>query len=117
MGKTCKISIFYPKLKDLNLHFRQLTMFHIFIQHLAGSNQALGMSVLKSHGAITNSNWYWVGISALIGFIILFALLGSLALAYLKRKPTTCHCNKLLTTTSPILFNFKEYYLVKIILT
>uniref|UniRef100_A0A803MQ74 ABC transporter domain-containing protein n=1 Tax=Chenopodium quinoa TaxID=63459 RepID=A0A803MQ74_CHEQI len=52
--------------------------------HLPGSNIGLGVSVLQFRGAETDPQWYWIGVSALIGFIILFALLANLALAYLK---------------------------------
>ncbi|KAL2929376.1 ABC transporter G family member 38 [Bienertia sinuspersici] len=52
--------------------------------HVQGSNEGLGMSVLKSRDAITDPNWFWVAIFALIGFILLFAMIANLALAYLK---------------------------------
>ncbi|KAJ8442352.1 hypothetical protein Cgig2_018608 [Carnegiea gigantea] len=52
--------------------------------HAPGSNETLGIMILKSHGTITNPHQYWVGILALVGFTLLFALFANLALAYLK---------------------------------
>ncbi|XP_056693043.1 pleiotropic drug resistance protein 1 isoform X2 [Spinacia oleracea] len=52
--------------------------------HLPGTNKELGLSVLESRGATTDPHWYWIGVAALIGFILFYALLANLALAYLK---------------------------------
>lgn len=65
----------------------------IIIQHLPGTNKELGLSVLESRGATTDPHWYWIGVAALIGFILFYALLANLALAYLKRKPNMCLIN------------------------
>ncbi|XP_057537682.1 ABC transporter G family member 39-like [Amaranthus tricolor] len=65
--------------------------------HLLDSNETKGVSILKFHGVTPNPNSYLVGIIALIGFIILFALLANLALAYLKpfgQSPSTAFITK-----------------------
>ncbi|XP_030464607.2 ABC transporter G family member 35-like isoform X2 [Syzygium oleosum] len=47
------------------------------------SNTTTGLAVLKNYG-LSNENWYWIGASALIGFIILLNVLYTLALTYLN---------------------------------
>ncbi|KAF9617026.1 hypothetical protein IFM89_033096 [Coptis chinensis] len=48
------------------------------------SNVTLGVEVLKSRGIFTSSYWYWIGAGALVGYIVLFNGLFTLALAYLN---------------------------------
>ncbi|GAB4850125.1 transcription factor [Ancistrocladus abbreviatus] len=48
------------------------------------TNESIGITILKSQGYFSHANWYWLGIGALIGFIIIFNILYTLALAYLK---------------------------------
>ncbi|KAE8728222.1 Pleiotropic drug resistance protein 3 [Hibiscus syriacus] len=52
---------------------------------LPGSNESLGITVLKSRGFFQDPQWYWFGVGGLLGFTILFNSLYTLALAYLKR--------------------------------
>jgi ABC-type multidrug transport system ATPase subunit len=42
----------------------------------------LGVTILKSRGIHTAGYWYWVGIGALIGYMILFNILVTFALGY-----------------------------------
>ncbi|PQQ20294.1 pleiotropic drug resistance protein 1-like isoform X1 [Prunus yedoensis var. nudiflora] len=49
----------------------------------ANSTEALGVLVLKSRGIFPEARWYWIGVAALIGFILLFNILFHLALQYL----------------------------------
>lgn len=56
------------------------------VQVLPGTKEPLGVSILKSRGIIPEAKWYWIGVGALIGYVILFNILVSLGLAYLKRK-------------------------------
>ncbi|XP_020424974.1 pleiotropic drug resistance protein 1 [Prunus persica] len=49
----------------------------------ANSTEALGVLVLKSRGIFPEARWYWIGVAALIGFILLFNILFNLALQYL----------------------------------
>ncbi|THU63614.1 hypothetical protein C4D60_Mb01t17680 [Musa balbisiana] len=54
-------------------------------QHiLQNSNDPLGVSVLKSRGVFPEAKWYWIGFGALIGYILLFNALFTVALTYLK---------------------------------
>ncbi|KAK8664212.1 hypothetical protein V6N13_084010 [Hibiscus sabdariffa] len=53
-------------------------------QVLPGSNESLGIAVLKSRGFFQDPNWYWFGVGGLLGFIVLFNFFYTLALAYLK---------------------------------
>jgi len=48
------------------------------------SNETLGVQSLKSRGIFPEAKWYWIGLAALIGFVMLFNCLFTLALAYLK---------------------------------
>ncbi|GMI78069.1 pleiotropic drug resistance 12, ATP-binding cassette G40, PLEIOTROPIC DRUG RESISTANCE 12 [Hibiscus trionum] len=51
---------------------------------LPGSNESLGIQVLKSRGFFHDPKWYWIGVWGLLGFILLFNIFYTLALAYLK---------------------------------
>eukprot|EP00250_Pteridium_aquilinum_P022353 c25359_g2_i2 orf=102-4673(+) len=44
----------------------------------------LGKAILVSRGLFDTSNWYWIGVGALCGYIILFNILYILALTYLN---------------------------------
>lgn len=46
----------------------------------------LGVAVLNNFNIFVNKNWYWIGVGALVGFILLFNVLFTLALMYLNRK-------------------------------
>ncbi|KAL4625244.1 hypothetical protein ACB092_05G011200 [Castanea dentata] len=48
------------------------------------TTEALGISVLKSRGFFTQAYWYWIGIGALVGFLLVFNIIFTLALAYLN---------------------------------
>jgi hypothetical protein len=56
------------------------------LQVLQGSNRILGIDVLKSRGMFTEAKWYWIGVGALLGYVIVFNILFTLALSYLKRN-------------------------------
>ncbi|CAM0876435.1 unnamed protein product [Alopecurus aequalis] len=51
---------------------------------LQGSNTILGVDVLKSRGFFTEAKWYWIGAGALLGYVIVFNILFTIALSYLK---------------------------------
>ncbi|XP_015083661.1 pleiotropic drug resistance protein 1-like [Solanum pennellii] len=44
----------------------------------------LGVSFLKSRGIFPEARWYWIGAGALIGYVLLFNFLFTVALAYLN---------------------------------
>ncbi|KAL6344933.1 hypothetical protein AAG906_006696 [Vitis piasezkii] len=50
----------------------------------ANSTESLGVLVLKARGAFTEPHWYWLGVGALIGYVLLFNFLFTLALSYLN---------------------------------
>lgn len=58
--------------------------FHV-LQSSSGLT-SLGVAVLNNFDVFTEKNWYWIGTAALIGFIIFFNVLFTLALMYLNRK-------------------------------
>ncbi|XXG56014.1 hypothetical protein AAC387_Pa03g3547 [Persea americana] len=47
------------------------------------SSLSLGIQVLKSRGIFTKSNWFWIGVGAMVGYICLFNSLFTFALTYL----------------------------------
>ncbi|XP_039132009.1 ABC transporter G family member 31 isoform X2 [Dioscorea cayenensis subsp. rotundata] len=47
-------------------------------------NYSVGSNVLHAHGLPTSKHWYWLGIGVLLSYAILFNILFSFALAYLK---------------------------------
>ncbi|KAL6568097.1 transcription factor [Orobanche hederae] len=54
-------------------------------KHVIGNTtEPLGVAVLKSRGFLTQANFYWIGVGALFGFIILFNICFMLALTYLN---------------------------------
>ncbi|KAI3912940.1 hypothetical protein MKW92_048293 [Papaver armeniacum] len=58
---------------------------------LPGMNETLGETVIKSRGFYADPSWYWIGVGALLGYVILFNLVFTLALTYLnpsKNSPT-----------------------------
>jgi ABC-type multidrug transport system ATPase subunit/ABC-type multidrug transport system permease subunit len=48
------------------------------------TGRPLYLSILESRGIFTRGYWYWIGIGALIGYIIIFNVLATLALQYLN---------------------------------
>ncbi|GAB4842032.1 transcription factor [Ancistrocladus abbreviatus] len=51
---------------------------------IPGTNETLGMTVLKSKGFFPHAYWYWLGVGALLGFTFVFNILYILALTFLK---------------------------------
>ncbi|XP_073129423.1 pleiotropic drug resistance protein 1-like [Henckelia pumila] len=49
-----------------------------------GSNESVGVSVLRSRGLFPEAYWYWIGVGALIGYVLLFNILDTLALTFLN---------------------------------
>ncbi|WVZ69774.1 hypothetical protein U9M48_018509 [Paspalum notatum var. saurae] len=54
------------------------------ILNSAVSNETLGVQSLNSRGVFPEAKWYWIGLGALVGFVMLFNGLFTLALACLK---------------------------------
>ncbi|XP_008445146.1 pleiotropic drug resistance protein 1-like [Cucumis melo] len=50
---------------------------------LPNSSEPLGISILKSRGIFPEAYWYWIGVGATIGYVLLFNFLFILALHYL----------------------------------
>ncbi|MCD9641747.1 transcription factor [Datura stramonium] len=54
-------------------------------KHIAPNGaEPLGAAVVRARGFFPDAYWYWIGIGALIGFIIIFNLCYSIGLAYLN---------------------------------
>ncbi|CAA6674583.1 unnamed protein product [Spirodela intermedia] len=51
---------------------------------LPGTTEPLGILVLRSRSVFTEPKWYWIGVGALAGYILLFNFLITLALQYLN---------------------------------
>ncbi|XP_042517442.1 pleiotropic drug resistance protein 1-like [Macadamia integrifolia] len=52
--------------------------------HLLPNGETLGVAVLKSRGVFIDAYWYWIGVGALTGYVFLFNVLFTVALAYLN---------------------------------
>ncbi|OAY78663.1 ABC transporter G family member 39 [Ananas comosus] len=50
------------------------------------SNDTLGVQILKSRGIFLDPNWYWIGVGALFGYIMLFNILFILFLKWLEQR-------------------------------
>lgn len=50
------------------------------------SNKTLGVQILESRGLFAESNWVWIGVGALIGYILVFNAVYTVALTFLDRK-------------------------------
>ncbi|KAK9022549.1 hypothetical protein V6N11_002802 [Hibiscus sabdariffa] len=48
------------------------------------TTERLGVLILKDRGFFTEAYWYWIGVGALVGFILVFNILYTLALTYLN---------------------------------
>ncbi|KAL0915541.1 hypothetical protein M5K25_015967 [Dendrobium thyrsiflorum] len=51
---------------------------------LPGTNETLGIIILKSRGIFPEANWYWIGAGALFAYVLIFNFLFIVALSYLK---------------------------------
>ncbi|KAF5466684.1 hypothetical protein F2P56_016589 [Juglans regia] len=51
---------------------------------LPNTNEPLGVTVMKSRGFFPQAYWYWIGVGASFGFIILFNIGFTFSLAYLN---------------------------------
>ncbi|KAG0456490.1 hypothetical protein HPP92_024278 [Vanilla planifolia] len=49
-----------------------------------GTNQPLGISILKAREFFPEEKWYWIGIAALFAYVLLFNFLFTIALASIK---------------------------------
>lgn len=50
----------------------------------ANSNKTLGIQALESRGFPTTANWYWIGVGALIGFVLVLNVFYAIALTFLN---------------------------------
>ncbi|KAL3628122.1 hypothetical protein CASFOL_027168 [Castilleja foliolosa] len=49
-----------------------------------GSTEPVGVTVLRSRGIFPEARWYWIGVGAVVGYVVLFNFLVTLALTYLS---------------------------------
>ncbi len=69
------------------ISFIVTTLDHVTMwQPIPNRNRTLGQQVLFNSGLPTQAYWYWIGVAALVGYVILFYTLYTLALTYLNRK-------------------------------
>ncbi|ONM54314.1 ABC transporter G family member 40 [Zea mays] len=53
-------------------------------QVIPGSAEPLGKLVLESRGLFPEAKWYWIGVGALLGYVLLFNILYTICLTFLK---------------------------------
>ncbi|KAL3745058.1 hypothetical protein ACJRO7_014206 [Eucalyptus globulus] len=51
---------------------------------LEGTQETLGIALLRLRGLFTDPSWYWISLGASIGFIVLLNVVSTLALSYLN---------------------------------
>ncbi|KAF7025963.1 hypothetical protein CFC21_038106 [Triticum aestivum] len=51
---------------------------------IPGFKESLGRLVLESRGMFTEAKWYWIGVGALLGYVLLFNALYTICLTFLK---------------------------------
>ncbi|KAK9682589.1 hypothetical protein RND81_10G083900 [Saponaria officinalis] len=54
-----------------------------FLGH-SWSHSGLGKTVLEARGVFTQAYWYWIGLAALVGYVLLFNVMYTIALTYLN---------------------------------
>jgi len=55
-------------------------------QVIPGSAEPLGKLILESRGLFPEAKWYWIGVGALLGYVLLFHILYTICLTFLKRE-------------------------------
>lgn len=55
-------------------------------QLVADGSETIGVAILKSRGFFPYAYWYWIGVGALIGFVLLLNFAFTMALTYLDRE-------------------------------
>ncbi|KAL9432590.1 hypothetical protein AB3S75_027592 [Citrus x aurantiifolia] len=58
---------------------------HSWRKFTSNSNETLGVQVLKSRGFFPHAYWYWLGLGATIGFVLLFNIGFTLSLTFLNQ--------------------------------
>ncbi|KAH9780878.1 ABC transporter G family member 40 [Citrus sinensis] len=58
---------------------------HSWRKFTTNSTESLGVQVLKSRGFFPHAFWYWIGLGAMIGFVLLFNIGFTLSLTFLNR--------------------------------
>ena len=56
------------------------------------NTNSLGVQVLESRGLFPHAKWFWIGVGALLAYIMIFNVIFAAALTYLKRE----YMNKML---------------------
>ncbi|ONK80704.1 uncharacterized protein A4U43_C01F20830 [Asparagus officinalis] len=54
------------------------------VVNATASNHTLGVQIIESRGLFAEAKWYWIGVGALIGYILGFNLLYTASLTYLN---------------------------------
>lgn len=80
-----KYPLSWEEIKVTTTHIENSICIHI-LQIVSGTNETIGVTVLKNRGIFTEAKWYWIGLGAMVGYTLLFNLLYTLALSVLSRK-------------------------------
>lgn len=56
------------------------------LQTIPGFREPLGKLVLESRGVFPEAKWYWIGVGALLGYVLLFNILYTICLTFLNRE-------------------------------
>jgi hypothetical protein len=59
---------------------------HSWNKTIPGFKEPLGRLVLESRGIFTDAKWYWIGVGALLGYVLLFNILYTVCLTFLDRE-------------------------------
>ncbi|XP_008775866.2 pleiotropic drug resistance protein TUR2-like isoform X1 [Phoenix dactylifera] len=54
-----------------------------YVVNATASTETLGVQVLESRGLFPQAKWYWIGVGALLGYIVVFNFFFTVALSYL----------------------------------
>lgn len=72
---------------------------HTQVVDATKSNKFLGVQILESRGIFPQAKWFWIGMAGLVGYVLVFNTLYTLALTYLDREyPNLLHHSPLLAS-------------------
>jgi hypothetical protein len=57
---------------------------HSWNKTIPGFREPLGKLVLESRGVFPEAKWYWIGVGALLGYVLLFNILYTICLTFLN---------------------------------
>lgn len=107
--EKCKKSFSCFEISHTNFISSELVL---LLQNVPGSTDKLGVVVLKSRAIFSDAHWYWIGVGAVLGYVVFFNLMATLALTYLKRMCylSDLSCNYFHLSSSKILLKSSILY-------